>query len=154
MYIEKKHWNCEFNSLKIPAELLRNIANDNLDLLQFFEGNSSILLLVMLAEMLNILGVGQVLLRGIIAVILLKVMDLVLILKVTMVSGAITEIGQPFTRSESGQPVLPVNKPSVSRVEELKHCEHGISLLDFTDSGIGFVVEAVCLADFVVCPCP
>ena len=101
MYIEKKHWKCELNSLKIPAELLRNIVNDNLDLLELFERNSSVLFLVMLAEMLNILGVGQVLLRSIIAVVLLKVMDLVLILKVTMVSGAVTEIGQPFTRSES-----------------------------------------------------
>ena len=132
----KKHCNCEFNSLKIPAELLRNIVNDNLDLLQLFEGNSSILLLVMLAEMLNILGVGQVLLRSIIAVVLLKVMNLVLILKVTMVSGAVTEIGQPFTRSESRQPVFPVNKPSVSCVEELKYCADGILLLVFTDSGI------------------
>lgn len=133
---------------------MRNIVNDNLDLLQLFEGNSSILLLIMLAEMLNILRVGQVLLRSIIAVVLLKVMNLVLILKVTMVSGAVTEIGQPFTRSESRQPVFPVNKPSVSSVEELKHCADGILLLVLTDSGIGFVVEAVCLADFVLCPCP
>lgn len=108
----------------------------------------------MFAEMLNILGVGQVLLCGIIAVVLLKVMDLVFILKVTMVSRAVTEIGQPFTCSESRQPVLPVNKSSVSSVEELKDCADGILLLAFTDSSIGFVVEAVCLADFVVCPCP
>lgn len=101
MYIEKNHSNCELNSLEIAAELLRNIVNNNLNLLQLLESNCSILLLVMLAEMLNILEVGQFLLRAIIAVVLLKVMDLVLILEITMVSRAVAEIGQSSTRSNT-----------------------------------------------------
>jgi len=139
--------------LNVSTELLRNIAYNNLHLLQLLKPKSCILLFIVLSEMLNILRVSQVRLGGIITMVLLKVVNLVLILNIAMVSGTEAKVGQPFTRSIAVQPVLAGDESCVARVEECKYCAHSILFLIFTNGGIGLVVQAVCLAYFVVGPC-
>lgn len=131
--IESKH-------LHVSPELLRDIAHHDLHLLQFLEPQSCILLFIVLLEMLNVFGVSQVRFSGIISMVLFKVVDLVFILNVAMMSGTEAQVGQPLTRSDSLQPIVPGDKSRIARIEECKYCAHSVLFLVLTDSCIGLVI--------------
>ena len=140
--------------LHVSPELLRDIAQDDLHLLQLLDPQSFILHFVVLSEMFNILGMEQVLLSGIIAMELFEVVNLVLILNVTMVPGTEAQVGQPLTRSDTLQPIVLGDEPRVGRIKQCEYCAHSVLFLVFTDGCIGLIIQSVCLADFVVSPLP
>jgi hypothetical protein len=82
--------------LLLPSELLGNVVDD--DLLLLFVLNTLLLPvhLVMLRKVRNILWMNQILLAGVFAVILLKVMDLILVLIIAMVAWAKSKIWKVF----------------------------------------------------------
>lgn len=138
--------------LNVSSEFLGNIAHNHLHLLQLLESKSRIFLFIVLFEMRNIFGVGQVRLGGIVSMVLLEMVDLVLILNVAMVPGTEAQVGQPLTRSNARQPILPSDKSRVSGIKQREHSAHSVLFLVFAHGRIGLVIQAVCFAYFVVGP--
>lgn len=138
--------------LHVSSELLRNIAHNHLHLLQLLKPKSGIFLFIVLFEMLNVFGMSQVCLGGIVSVEFLKVVDLVLILNVAMVSGTEAQVGQPLTRSKALQPILFGDKSRVAGVKQREYSAHSVLFLVFTNTRIGLVIQAICLAYFIVGP--
>jgi len=152
IYIENK---CHLTeALGLSAEFRRNVALYDSHCLEFLQPYFSGLFLVVPPEVLDILGVGQVFLLCIVSMEFLKVVNLVFILHVTMVARSKSEVGQSRAIGDCFQPVFTGNKASVPRIEEVEDRADGGLFTGFAHTAGGFVVETVCLAYLVDCPCP
>lgn len=135
-------------------ELRWDVGFDDLHLFQFFEPSLRGLLLIMPSEMFNVLRVVQFLFGAVVIMELLEVMNLVLVLDVAMVSRAEAEIWQPSASLEGLRPVVACDRALVSLIEKIEHGLNGGCLPRLVHAIITFVIEAVCLADFVGGPRP
>ena len=106
----------------------------------------------MLLEVLNVLGVRQVLELGVLAVVLLPVVDLVLVLVVAVVAGAGTHVGQRLAVVHELRPLGLADVAVAVGVEEV---EQGLEYLiapALRDGLVGLVVEAVGAEELVALP--
>lgn len=106
----------------------------------------------MLAEVLDVLGVCQVLFPRVFVMVFLPVVDFVFVLVVTVVSGAEAEVGKCEAFGNTYSVLCIGDGAAAVRVEEIEDLVHGVFLLLCADVPRGLVLEAVCLEDVVARP--
>jgi hypothetical protein len=107
----------------------------------------------MLSEVLDILRVGQVLFLDVIpAVVFLPVMNLVLVLIISMVSGAKAKVRQLNAIGSARKPFMERDDAVVVGIVELENGLDSIVLLVFGDGGGGGIGEAVGAPDVILGP--
>lgn len=102
----------------LPSELLGNVGLDDGKLVHGLEPVLRILHLLVLLEMLNVLGMRQILELGILVVVLFPVVNLVLVLVVTVVAGTGAQIRQRLARPDEVNPFLSANREVAIRVQK------------------------------------
>ena len=138
--------------LRLSPKLLRNVPLH--DRLLLFPQYPLCLVLhhVMFPKVLNILRVDQVFLSRVLVVVFLKVMNLVLVLIVAVVAWPHPEVGEFLAFLQLGHPLVTSDEAGIIGVEDLEHVEYGFVLFVCGSILQGFVVEAICAADFASGP--
>lgn len=143
-----------YTHLSLLEELLRYVGLDDLHALELLETLHRQIFLVVPPEVLNVFGVGELLLCRIFAMVLLEVVDLVLILNVAVVARTESQIGQPSALGDDAHPIVAGDEASIRGVEEREHLSQGLALAILCGTCIRLIVHAVCLAHFLGSPCP
>lgn len=112
----------------------------------------SLLLLIqhiVFSEMLDVLGVDEILLLGVLVVVLLEVVDLVLVFVIAVVSRTISQVWQLDSAGRAHGILGEGHGTAVVLVEQLDHAVYRGLSLRLRDVGVGFVEEAVRLHQLV-----
>lgn len=108
--------------------------------------------LLVLAEVLDVFGMRQVLLSGILIVVLFPVMDLIFVLVVSVMSRSKPEVGKRQTFGNADSVLCVGNGATAVAVEEPKDLVHSVLLLLRGNVTGRFVLQAVCFEDVVARP--
>ena len=108
--------------------------------------------LLVLAEVLDILRVGQIFLASVLVVVFLPVVDFVLVLIVAVVAGAVAKVRQRETLGDTDGVLCVRYSAAAIRIEELEDSVHGIFFRFGGDGAGGLVFQAVGFEDVVARP--